>query len=285
MQINGESGSPVVFRGASATKGFYRGIYIGPNVTSNSVISHTEIHHAGGLDTHALTVRARITLDNLTLEDNVIGALFESPLQPASTMLTITGTDDVPLTVELPALTSIPTGGSFVGNDEDEVVIDDSDSTHVLAGTVPDLGVPYHLLGDIALQEGSDIEIAPGTEFIMGGESNIEIGWNSNMATFKAIGTPTEPIVFVGEQNTAGYWPGILVRQNTTADSTFQYVIIKNAGRAGSAALDLDRAITVTNCTIDSSAGAGIFKKAADASDYVTPNTFTNVAQGNVIDQ
>jgi hypothetical protein len=127
------------------------------------------------------------------------------------------------------------------------------------------------------------VTIAPGTEFIMGGDVQLEIGWNSGIATLTAVGTPSEPIAFVGEQNTAGYWTGIVFQRNATATCRMDYVTIANAGAAGSAALVLERAVPVTNSTIRSSAGAGIEKTDADPSDYTVGNTFTDVAQGNVI--
>jgi hypothetical protein len=283
LHIEGEEAAPVVFRGAVETKGYYQGLRINQNVLSSSTVTHTQIWHGGGLDRPALDVFARVTLQDVTLEDNLIGMRLERPLQPASSNLTITGTDGVPLTVHPNAITGIPAGGSFSGNDEDEILVEDSLTVHAVTGLVPDLGVPFRITNDIELTSGSDVEIAPGTEIIMAADIRLLVGWNSNPAKLVAVGTSTEPILFVGQTSTAGYWNGITFSASADATSELEYVTIANAGKAGSAALVLDRAISVTNTTIDNSAGAGIEKTAGDATDYSVSNTFTNVAQGNVI--
>jgi hypothetical protein len=283
LHIDGQSAEPVVFQGAEPTQGYWRGIRVGSGVLSSSTIANAEVMHAGGLDTPALEIEARITLDGVTLEDNALGFVLAGPLQPGSKDLTVTGTQNgAPVVARASSLTSLPQGGSFTGNEEDEIRVEPA-GTELLTGTVPNLGVPYHLVEDLNLIEGSDTTIAAGTEFLMGGGVELEVGWNGGDATLIAVGTSGEPIVFVGEQDTAGYWDGIVFNESATADSALDYVTIENAGLAGSAALRLERAIPVTNATIRSSAGAGIAKIAADATDYTATNTFTDVAQGSVI--
>jgi hypothetical protein len=177
----------------------------------------------------------------------------------------------------------LPEGGSFTGNDEDEIRVEPA-GTELLTGTIPNLGVPYHFVEDLQLIDASDVTIAPGTECIMAGGIQLEVGWNGNEASLHAVGTAEDPIVFSGEQDTAGYWAGIVFTPSATADSELDYVTIANAGAAGSAALRLRReGISVTNTTIRSSAGAGIQKSDTDTTDYTPTNTFTDVAQGNVI--
>jgi hypothetical protein len=283
LQVEGTEADPVVFQGLMPTEGYYRGLNVGAQVLSSSTIANMEVKHGGGLDTYALALRAQIHVDGLTLEDNTKGLHIAGPLQPGGQNLSVTGTNGVPVTIHPTALTSLPEGGSFVGNDDDEILIDGS-ATQLVTGTIPDLGVPYHLIGDLSLRDGSNVTIAAGTEFVMGGGAQLEIGWNNGTATLVAVGTSAEPIVFVGEQDTPGYWGGVLIGQNVTATSEIDYVTIVNGGTTGNGGLMLRRAISVTNSTIRGSTGACIEKQAADGSDYTDSNDLSDCTQGDVVD-
>ena len=145
--------------------------------------------------------------------------------------------------------------------------------------------MPFHLLESMDLDDGSDVVIEPGTEFVIAADVQILVGYNASAARLSAVGTAAEPIVFTGEQDTAGYWEAIVFSGTSLSTSALDYVTISGAGKPGSAALILERAIPVTNTTIRNSAGAGIQKEAADATNYtVGGNTFMSVAQGSVID-
>jgi hypothetical protein len=117
----------------------------------------------------------------------------------------------VPLTVQPDALITLPEGGAFTGNQPDHIAIEAGD--YRVTGTVPNLGVPYRVLGSIYTLESS-MTIAAGTRFIMSADAQLEFGWNGNSATIVAQGTAAAPIRFTGLSEVAGYWSGLIVGSN-----------------------------------------------------------------------
>jgi hypothetical protein len=283
IQVLGSEAAPVVFRGASEEAGFWHGIEILSNVLSSSRIEHARILHGGGDLNPALFVDAPITLVDVTLEDNETGMwLSEEGLDEDSARLSITGTEGAPLTVEPNALVALPRGGSFTDNDADQIVVEGGGIT--LEGTIYELGVPYFVEGSLSLRTGADITIEAGARFLMNADTQIEVGWNSNVARIVAEGSEEAPIEFLGAQAEAGHWEGIVIRSNVASDSSFTHVEIGHAGGGlGSTAnLTLAKAIDVSNCTFFESAGYGLIKDGDDPTDYTTSNVFTDNVSGSV---
>jgi hypothetical protein len=284
VQVEGTEAAPVRFSGESNTPGFWGGLRIGDAVRSSSKLSYLELEDAGGSTLPAIDFAAPVVVDHVSLANNERGAYVGSKgLEATSSDLSITTTSGVPLTVEVNALITLPTGGSFTGNDEDLVAVKAGDYT--VKGTVPNLGVPYLITGEFSTRTGSELVLVPGTHFQMKADSFIEIGWNSGTASFEAAGTAAEPIVFSGQEATAGYWGGIIVGTNVSSDAGFQFVEIAHAGGTGvGAALKLETPTDVKNSTFSKSAGFGILKRASDATNYTTGNTFTAMKSGPVGD-
>ncbi len=150
-----------------------------------------------------------------------------------------------------------------------------------MSGTVPNLGVPYRVLGDIDTIEDSSMTIAAGTHFVMTADSDIEFGWNSGTATVIARGTASAPIQFSGVETTAGFWEGLSVGSQVLSSSALEYVEIADAGPS---CLTLNRDLSVTNSSFSRCESYGISKPAADLSDYTSTNTFTSMGLASVID-
>ena len=74
------------------------------------------------------------------------------------------------------------------------------------------------LEGDVTVTEGATLTIAPGTHIIAAVDSQLEIGWNSSAATLLAEGTEAAPILFCGATAEAGFWRGVIVRNNVTSN-------------------------------------------------------------------
>jgi hypothetical protein len=286
--IQGTEGDPVVFEGQGDEPGYWSGLIVGDNVRTNSTVSYLTIRNAGGDDDPALLVRAAITLDHVTLEDNETGAqIGEQGLDPDSANLTITGTESVPLTVEGPnALVSLPQGGSYTGNSDDVIAIDGAD--YEVTGTIADLGVPYRVLNPLYTYDGSSLTIEPGVSFQMSADTFITFGWNSSAATVHAVGTEEDPIVFIGTDASAGSWRGLNIGVNVTTDSEFAYLSVEHAGdpsnTATSAAIYLDAAVPVTNSWFNEIAGYGVKLDDEADSALVTGNSAGGVTLGVVLD-
>lgn len=280
LLVSGTADNPVVFRGGAEEPGFWHGFIIRPNVTSNSVIEYADFRHAGGDDVYAMNITAPITLQNVTFQDNATGVFIaEQGLDADSENLSITGTEGPPLTIDPDALVTVPQGGDYTGNQEDAIVVEGGGYTE--EGTVPNVGVPYRIAGDIDTQDGSEMTISPGTQFSMGADTSIEFGWNSSTIALTAEGTEDDPIVFSGVEAEQGFWEGLIVRPNVLSSSSFDWVQISDGGSSG-ACLDLQRDLSVTNSMFSNCAGYGILKEADDDTDYTDTNTFSDNELGDV---
>ena len=177
------------------------------------------------------------------------------------------------------ALISLPRGGQFTGNTTDQIAVEAGD--YSVTGTVPNLGVPYRILGPIDTLESS-MTIAAGTQFVMTADADIEFGWNGNSATIIAEGTAEAPIRFTGLDTTAGYWLGLTVGTNVLSASKLDYVEVSHGGSTGGACLTVHTPIDVTHSTFATCTGYGILKDADDVNSYVDTNTFTAMGAGDV---
>ena len=289
--VMGTEEAPVMFHGSSNTSGYWGGIIIQRNVLTTSSIQHAVIADAGGEETAALRIAAVIEISDVLLTGNDTGALIgEQGLKTSSENLSITETAGVPLTVEANGAITLPEGGDFTGNDTDRIVI--LAGAFEKIGTIPNLGVPYLISGNITTRTDSELTLTAGTTFIMAADAYLEIGWNSNIAKFTAVGTAAEPIVFVGDQEEPGYWEGIRIGRNVTSDSKLSYVNISHGGGAEGTALDpvranlwLDRAVDVSDCIMTMSSTYGIVKQEDDPTDYSADNDLSGNAFDGVFDQ
>ena len=273
--IAGASDDPVVFRGEDADSGYWRGIILRSNVRSNSSIDNLVVRHAGADDQFALLVQTAIPITNLTVEDNEFGVqIGDQGLGDGSENWTISRTADEPLRVAMDATVTLPPGSDFSDNDNARVEIDGN--TYHAVGTIPNVGIPYLVRGDITTREDSEMTIAAGAEFIMAADTNLEVGWNSGIATINIEGTEEQPVRFVALDSVPGYWEGIIVRGNVTSQSSIDWLEIHHAGGGLDAALILQSPIPVTNTTIANSESGGIARDPDSAVDYTESNTFTD---------
>lgn len=287
LLIQGTEDAPVVFEGQASEPGYWGGLTIGSGVRSNSTIEHLTLRHAGAEPAEALSIAAAITLTHVHLEDNENGAWIGAQgLDPDSSNLSIMGTEGVPLTVEADALVSIPQGGEFTGNSDDVIAVDGT--SYEASGTVADLGVPYRVLRSIDTHTDSSMTIEPGVVFEMTADTSIEFGWNSQAATVVAVGTEEAPIVFKGVDETPGAWAGIYVNNNVTSDSKFEYVTVEHAGNTADtedgAAIYLDGAVAVSNCTFNDIAGYGVILDSEANAAIVVDNEFSGTTLGALLD-
>jgi hypothetical protein len=283
LLVSGTEDAPVVWRGAEATPGFWGGVTLSDSVSSTSTLTHLQLSHAGDADTFALATAAKVTLDHVELSDNATGmSISAQGLQPTSAFLTIRGTQAVPVTVAPNALSTLPEGGEFTGNVEN--YIDVPDGRFEVVGTVPNLGVPYRVAGELLVMEGAIMTLTPGSEFVMAQDSKILVGAFSHEATLLAVGTEEAPILFKGEQPQAGFWQGIEVADSALGTTQFTSVQISEAGGSDGqgAALLLRQPINVEGCTFSNSAGYGILKLEEDATDYTLANSFVDNANDAV---
>jgi hypothetical protein len=284
VHVNGTAAAPVKFNALQDITSQWAGILVETNVTTNSNITYVEVRRGGANTTPALELRAAVLVDNVKLEDNVTGMeISDKGLATGSKNLTITKTKGRPLSIVPDGLFTLPQGSSFSGNDLDQIEVNGQAINK--SGTIADPGIPYYLTGVVRILGGSNVVIAPGTDFVMNVDSEIDVGWNNGTTSFIAVGTAALPITFVGITPTAGSWHGILVESNVLTNSRLDYVQVSHAGGPTSnpgAALEVRVAIPVTNSKFLLYTGYGISKPDAITTDYAPTNTFDTTGLGPI---
>jgi hypothetical protein len=226
-------------------------------------------------------VEASITLTEVSVTESSTGVHIGSQgLSAQSAGVTIDTTSGATLQVAANALLSLPADCQLSGDGEQNIVVEGG--TITASGTIEDLSMPYAVEGSIDVNAGAELSIQPGVEFVMADHSQFSIGADGSAASIVAEGSSDAMIVFRGETDAAGSWVGLSIGSNAAAESSLQYIEIRNAGEAMvegemGAALTLEASVEVSNSVFAESPGCGIMAPAADESDYASVNTFVDV--------
>jgi len=282
LAVLGTQYDPVVFDGASPTPGYWQGVALGAHALTSSRLEHLKLRDAGGKQAAALYIEAAMTLVDVALTGNATGmTLGAAGLLPGSSALSITGTMGPPLTLAPDALVSLPTGSSFAGNAQNYIAIEGG--PYAARGVVANFGLPYLVSGNIALQNGAELSIAPGTQFMMGANTNLDVGTRAMSVKILARGSEAMPIEFSGQVHARGSWGSIFLGP-VTSDSAFDFVKIADGGGgdAKGGNLVVEKAFALSNSSLSNSFGYGVLKPKNDATDYAAGNSLADNASGPV---
>jgi hypothetical protein len=133
---------------------------------------------------------------------------------------------------------------------------------------------PIHLTGITIAWEA--LTIVPGMSFILGPNARLDI-----QGSLAAVGTPTSPIRFSGEQQIRGFWQGITFYSNSTVNE-LAYVDVAHAGGGGGAnaanvTVDAFDKLKLSNSVLRESAGVGLFVD----NEAILPSFSMNVLRNN----
>ncbi len=274
IHANGTASAPVVFRSQADNTNAWIGMTFEPNVLIDSNLTYTEIHNAGANGSPALSIESAVHVDHLSLIGNAVGMeIAKSGLAADSKNLSITQPAARPLTIDPDAIFTLPQGGSLTGNMIDQIDLSGGSAIDK-SGTINNLGIPYYVTGTLRVIGGSNITIAPGTKFVMGPDSSIDVGWNGGVSSIIANGTADAHISFAGASMAAGFWYGVTLEPGVLSNSSISYVDFGQGGKSGGGELELNVDIPVSNCHFSQSAGYGITKPASITHDYTPGNTF-----------
>jgi hypothetical protein len=276
--VNGTTAQPVVFGGTTAMPGWWGGIEIVAGTLTSSKLANVTVRDGGANDNFPLDVQAAVALENVSVTGNLRGlSVGKNGLASTSTNLSSTANGGPALTTVAEALASIPSDGSFVGNDAGFDIIAVEGGDWQSTAVVPKQSVPYRIESNITAYDNAKVTIEAGAHFVMRPDTHIEFGWNGSSVEVQVLGSADEMVVFEGEVATAGSWEGLIVGSSALSTSKFDYVEIAHGGGDGSL-LELNRAVPVTNSTFRTSSDFAIKRKTDDATDYITGNTFTDIA-------
>lgn len=175
---------------------------------------------------------------------------------------------------------------TYKGNDKD--VVDIIGSNLNGEQTWPNIDVSYRITSNVTIKAHLTIEAGAALVF----QQNTQLKVDTEGA-LTAEGTSDKPVLFTGEEKTAGYWHGLYFGTSNDQNNKLSYVTVEYGGGGGNANIrtyasqSSHTQIKVTQSIIRHSSNYGIwFSKYTDYnSDIETSNTFSNNENGNIVIQ
>jgi len=133
----------------------------------------------------------------------------------------ISGNTESSLSIAVSAVGSLDSASTYGGS---------ADRIEVRGGTLshgaqwPATDAPYLFTSDASLEDS--VNVAAGAQLHFDANTRLTV---TNGGTLAAVGTSTDTIRFVGEQDQVGYWEGIEINTNS-ASNQLTYTEIANAG-------------------------------------------------------
>lgn len=162
-----------------------------------------------------------------------------------------------------------------------ESILNDTNLTNIFDDPTK---VDYIVAADIEVR--ADLVIEPGVVIAFEQGKGMQIVSGS----LQAIGMATHPIIFKGTQTGAGYWKGLLFYSNSDVNA-LQHVAIKDGGSSAYTEIGVPAnialagseisgaALRLTNCTIATSGGYGLYLQGLSQINSFADNLFTHNAQ------
>ncbi len=274
----GTSTEPIVLTGTTTTAGFWKGISIQSNNTSNE-LTYVTVEYGGssGFDGSNLKTNVmvegvgRLIVKNATLRNSGGYGIYTRSLE--SNLVDFannTITENVaPVMTRINHYHYFDNGTTYTGNNDDYIDSYSSGGQETTQDVVWNaLDVPFRMAPNVEWIE-SAITIMPGANFIGQPNGGIEVVPGGSL---KAIGTAGNEITFKGEQNVSGYWRGISIQSNN-ASNELNYVTIANGGEKGFDGSNLKTNVIVEgvgrlivqNTTLKNSGGYGIYTRSLES--------------------
>ncbi|MFK7923263.1 MAG: hypothetical protein AB8H47_14970 [Bacteroidia bacterium] len=291
LKILGTSSNPVSIRGREAVAGYWRGIHI-ETTSLNNDFQYVNISDAGSDYVYCCNIKAsvflkggKLSIANSNISNGSEYGLYANDAAELRSFSsnTITTHNESPLYIaperaaELDGVES-----DFTGNTADFIQIFDGAIDNVT--NWKKTNVPYLIETTAVIDVKQPLTIEPGTEIVFGAEAGIGI---YDQGSINAIGTSSARIVFRGSESSQGYWRGVHVETNSSANE-FDYVTVANAGSNyvyccnDKAGLILKGGqMTVSNSLFNESGGCGIFVRSG-SNLTESNNTFFNNADGDL---
>lgn len=306
----GTSAAPIVMKGSSSTKGYWKGVSIFSKSINNQ-LAYCTISDAGGNTYGNIELRnGTVGINNCTIFNSSYAGVFtmgdngndyagmDGTIFTSFNNNTITNCGTFPIKTTLSCAGTIGDGNKLAGNTNDYIALrKQSNSTGVKVDvTVGPKSVPYLIFqsgGDDGIEIAQNLTILPGTIIVIDQSMMLlTIGTGS----INAIGTTINPITFKGKETKAGYWNFIGIVTNNSKN-VFSYCNFSDGGNNTGAYANgilkiydytesdhnVHPNITVSHCSFNRSATAGIdltYNSAYGASpnynsDIASSNTFT----------
>ncbi|HTV25586.1 MAG TPA: hypothetical protein VMG12_43120, partial [Polyangiaceae bacterium] len=241
LLANGTAAAPITFCGEAGDPGYWKGLLIQNNVTSNSVLEHALIADAGGV-AQALLVNAEVKVSDVHVDNSDLVGVRAGAFGESSARLSVSGTSGkaVVLTSSA-ALSPFPLGGEFEGNTDNTVHLDFTDIPGLTV--LHDPTIPYVLDTAVDVTEGADLTFEAGVEVQFAADAGMDIGWNTGDVVLHVSGTAEKPVEFRGVSEEPGFWAGISIRSNVRTSSVLSHLLLRNSGGGDEGALRIEAKI------------------------------------------
>lgn len=273
----GKADSLIKFIGTQEIVGHWKGINFSTK-NPNNELTYTEVSH-GGQDYYA----------NVSVEHNGSAKITNS----TSTMSGTYGievasggeiTEFSNNTISSDAITRIPP--YLIGKIDENSTFGMDGYILIYGGDVEidqdwvAAQAPYRIEGVLDIL--ADVTIAPGAVFEMTAASRIDVESGENGGSMQAIGTATDSIKFVGENDVQGYWKGITFSTNTT-DNQMEYCTVANGGSSyySNIIVSYNGRLTLNHSNIRDSENYGV-EVESGGEFYENGNSYSNNKMGDV---
>lgn len=278
----GTASDPINIFGNQNSKGYWNEINFDDSNNSLNQLHFVNISDAGGgYESGAVTLSgtAQVQITNTTIDNCLEYGLFlvneESKLTGFSNN-TLSNCGKYPVGLNTNHMHFMDATNTFANNGDNNFIHVESGSSVTQHVTWKNLTVPYYLTSFYNIIE-SDVNVEPGTIFLMGSESRISIWADGSL---RMIGTPDQRITVSGKVNSPGYFEGIYFEDSNNPLNVFLYVDVAYAGPGSNGAniwLSGSTRFEISNSSVNHSANYGVY-----VSRYaVFTNGENNVFTGN----
>ncbi len=267
----GNSANKILFRGKTETAGFWKGIAI--DSTTNNQMAFTTVKHAGSLTAQygAIYVSGgRLALTDSTVSNNSQYGLYASS-NPSNldgfARNTFFANGKSGVNVYLPQLKSLDAATRYQSSGQNSEAPNTDPWVNVKGGNLPVsdvttmVGTTYRVEG--TLETFGSLTVSPSTTMLFAPGGTLRV---SGGGILTAIGTFGKPITFRGQNETPGYWDGIVIGSSTNNQMAF--VTVKDTGANASipAAIYLtDAKLALTDSRIVNNSRYGLITVAGTA--------------------
>lgn len=282
----GSANSPIIFKGKTASPGFWGVLHFDSN-NPNNELNYVSIADGGGSNSFnnaSIWVNdnnsGQLTFKNSTIKNSKgYGLVVEDNASiPDFSNNTFSNNGDAPLDISMLNIGSLDSASNYGdGNTKNYVSVNGSQVN--LPQVIKSINVPYLIKGNSNIIDG--VTLNPGVQFLMASGANIDV---KSSGSLQAIGTSSDPISIKGEVDAVGYWGAIEILSNNPLNE-FAFVNIKNGGANGSLGYSTiwvndnsNGSFIMNNCSISDSYSWGIF---VENGASMTPNTKSGVESVN----
>lgn len=245
IQAEGSAQQSIYFCGENDKPGVWGGIKIGENTNPTGSFKHVLIQDAGPEEGAALELATALLLDHVVIYNGAGFGMIAKDINPQSTLLNILKTK-IPAKLTSPAaVTHFPSKSSLKGNSHDRVELAYTDIEQEL--NMRNLGVPYLQLSTVYLKSNATWKMAAGITYEIATNAGIDLGWAGEAAKVQWAGQAGQPIVLQAQSGSPGGWNHLAVRENTTADSFMQHLVVRHPSQP----LEIEAPIRIEQFTLE----------------------------------